>query len=103
MELRELLERYKTAKVLTTKGRKQIKAKNFALPRKASETAPKGQKGSYPIPDISHARNALSRGAQYLSGEELAKLREKVYAKYPSLKKQAGLDGELGAHLYASY
>ena len=62
---------------LTTRGRKQIKAKNFALPGRR-----------YPLPDIQHARNALSRVAQHGTPEEKRKVRAKVYKKYPSLKKK---------------
>lgn len=62
---------------LTAKGRKRIKASNFALP-----------KGRYPIHDISHARNALARVAQHGSAAEKKKVRAAVYRKYPSLKKK---------------
>jgi hypothetical protein len=65
-------------KKLTTAGRKQIKASNFALP------------GSrYPIHDISHARNALSRVSANGTPSEKAAVRRKVYSKYPGLKKRA--------------
>lgn len=58
---------------LTAKKRKGLKKKSFALPSKRA----------YPIHDISHARNALSRS----SGKpEASTVRKKVYAKYPSLK-----------------
>ena len=62
---------------LTTRGRKQIKAENFALPGRR-----------YPLTDISHARNALARVAQHGTPEEKRKVRAKVYKKYPSLKKK---------------
>lgn len=62
---------------LTTKGRKQIKASNFAL---------SGRR--YPINDIAHARNALARVAQFGTPEEKKKVRSAVYKKYPSLKKK---------------
>jgi hypothetical protein len=65
----------KIAKELTSKSRKHIKEKNFAL---------KGRR--YPIHDTSHARNALARVAQHGSPEEQAKVKAAVYAKYPSLK-----------------
>jgi len=61
---------------LTTRGRNQIKAKNFALPGRR-----------YPIQDISHARNALARVAQHGTRAEQRSVRAKVYARYPSLKK----------------
>lgn len=62
---------------LTSRGRKRIKPKNFALPKQR-----------YPIHDISHARNALARVSQYGSSTEKKKVRAAVYRKYPSLKKK---------------
>ena len=59
---------------LTAAGRKRIKPANFAGPDK-----------SYPIEDISHARNALSRAAQNASPHVAAMIRAHVHAKYPSL------------------
>ena len=43
-----------------------------------------GPKHTYPIGDMAHARNALSR-AHYAKNPEAIK--EKVYKKYPKLKK----------------
>jgi len=43
------------AKDLSTKQRKKLSKKEFALPGKRK----------YPIPDKAHARNALARVAQY--------------------------------------
>ncbi len=62
---------------LSARGRKNIKKKNFALPG-----------GRYPIHDISHARNALSRVAQHGSPAEKARVKAAVYRKYPSLRKK---------------
>ena len=62
---------------LTTKGRKQIKSKNFALPGKR-----------YPIQDEAHAKNALSRVSQFGTPEEKKKVRAAVYRKYPNMKKK---------------
>jgi len=59
---------------LTTKGRKQIATKNFALPGRR-----------YPIEDASHARNALSRVSQFGSPKEKATVRSKVHGKYPGI------------------
>jgi hypothetical protein len=39
----------------------------------------------YPIEDIKHARNALSRVAQSGTPQEKAAVRRKVHAKYPSV------------------
>lgn len=61
---------------LTAKGRKQIKAKNFALPG-----------GRYPIHDASHARNALARVSQHGTPEEKSKVRAAVKRKYPGIGK----------------
>lgn len=52
--------------------------KDFALPSEKK----------YPIPDISHARNALSRVAQSNTAGEESTVRRAVLAKYPSLKGQ---------------
>lgn len=62
---------------LTSKGRKRIKSKNFALPGRR-----------YPIHDRSHAKNALARVAQHGTPEEKRKVRAAVYRKYPGLKKR---------------
>ena len=78
----------KSARVLSARGRKQVAKKNFAMPASAAKSG-KGQKGSYPIYDMAHARSALSRGKQHLSADEYSKLKARVYAKYPSLKKSA--------------
>jgi len=63
-------------KKLTTKGRKQIKSDNFALPGRR-----------YPIHDKAHARNALSRVSQYGTPAEKAKVRAAVHRKFPGIGK----------------
>ena len=60
---------------LTAKRRKRLKASSFALPGKR-----------YPIHDKGHARNALSRVAQYGSAAQKARVRRAVARKYPSIK-----------------
>jgi hypothetical protein len=45
----------------------------------------KGRK--YPIPDRSHAANALSRVSQFGSPAEKAKVRAAVHQKYPDIGK----------------
>jgi hypothetical protein len=71
---------------LTAKTRQSLPASDFALPGKGK--GPKGAgAGSYPIPDKSHARNALSRVAQHGSGAEKARVRAKVKAKFPDIGK----------------
>lgn len=76
----------KSARVLSTRGRKQVAEKNFAMPASAAKSGT-GQKGSYPIHDLPHARSALTYGKRFLSADEYDKLKARVYAKYPSLKK----------------
>ena len=61
--------------VLTTEERKKLPKKDFALPG-----------GRYPIPDASHARNALARVSANGTPEEKAKVRAAVHSKYPNIK-----------------
>lgn len=69
---------------LTAKERQHLPKSDFALPGKGE--GPKGAgSGSYPIPNESHARNALARSANK-SPEVRAKVRAKVHAKYPDIK-----------------
>lgn len=63
---------------LTARGRKHIKKSNFALPKERK----------YPIQDISHARNALARVAQYGTASEKRRVRAAVVRKWPSLRKR---------------
>jgi len=74
--------------VLTTEDREDLKQKQFALPKKAEDKEEKGESGNYPIPDLSHARNALAMVARYGSSSEQAKVRAAVYKKYPELDKR---------------
>ena len=71
---------------LTTAARSKLKPKQFALPGKGEGPKGKGA-GSYPIPDPSHARNALARVSQHGSSSEKATVRAKVAAKFPSIGK----------------
>jgi hypothetical protein len=66
---------------LTAGERQSLPKKDFALPGKGE--GPKGAgSGSYPIPDESHARNALARS----SGKPCASIvRAKVKAKFPEI------------------
>jgi hypothetical protein len=75
--------------VLTTAQRKKMPAKSFALPGKGTGPSGKGA-GSYPIPDASHARNALARVSQHGSSSEKAKVRAKVHAKFPGIGRRHG-------------
>lgn len=66
---------------LTAHERQSLPKSDFALPGRGS--GPKGAgSGSYPIPDESHARNALARA----SGKSVeSAVRAKVHAKYPDI------------------
>ena len=69
--------------VLTTRGRKRIDKSRFGIPEKAPGS------GSYPMPDLAHARNALARVAQHGTEQEKARVRRKAYSLFPSLKPKA--------------
>lgn len=70
---------------LTAAKRKRVPASATAVPSKRTKRGG-AVSGSYPIPDLAHARNALARS----SGKPVAaQVRRKVYAKYPQLKKRA--------------
>lgn len=66
---------------LSYEHRKSMKESEFALPGKRQ-----GGKGGYPIPDASHARNALARVAQHGSPSQQREVREKVHKKFPGIK-----------------
>lgn len=69
---------------LSAAQRQALPKSSFALPGKGE--GPKGAgSGSYPIPDPSHARNALARVSQHGSSAEKAAVRAKVKAKYPGI------------------
>jgi len=70
--------------VLTTKKRKKLSKKSFAVPGKRA----------YPIHDMAHARNALARVAQHGSPSEQSRVKSAVYKKYPGLKKRAQKRGK---------
>lgn len=67
---------------LSAKTRQSLPKGDFALPGKGK--GPKGAgSGSYPIPDESHARNALARS----SGKSVhSAVARKVHAKFPGIK-----------------
>jgi hypothetical protein len=71
---------------LSAGDRKRLPSSSFALPGKGEGKSGKGS-GSYPIPDKSHARNALSRVSQHGSSSEKAAVRAKVKAKFPGIGK----------------
>lgn len=60
---------------LTAKRRKALPDSAFAIP----------ERRAYPIHDIAHARNALSRVAQHGTPEEKRRVRAAVKRRYPSI------------------
>lgn len=62
---------------LNAKNRRHLKRSSFAIPSQRR----------YPIPDLSHARNALARVSQHGTPAEKAMVRRAVVNKFPSLKK----------------
>lgn len=64
---------------LTTKARKALPKGAFAIP----------EQRAYPIPDESHARNALARVAQHGTPEEQARVRAAVARRFPKLGKRS--------------
>lgn len=65
---------------LTTAQRKKIRKKDFAIPSKAPGP------GSYPVPDRSHAANAMARAANKSPAVKAA-VQRKVRSKYPDMGK----------------
>jgi hypothetical protein len=63
--------------VLTAKTRNEIPAKEFGLGGRR-----------YPIPDKSHARNALARVSGNGTSEEKKKVRSAVHRKFPDIGKK---------------
>ena len=61
---------------LTAKSRNALPSKTFAGPDR-----------SYPINDMSHARNALARVSQHGTADLKANVRAKVHAKFPGIKQ----------------
>lgn len=75
---------------ITAAQRQALPASKFALPGKGTGPGGKGP-GSYPIDTPARARNALARGAQHASPAELATIRRKVAARYPSISVSGSL------------
>jgi hypothetical protein len=53
-----------------------------------------GPDRSYPIPDASHARNALARASQHAGADLKAKIRAKVKKKFPEIH----VEGTMAKH-----
>jgi hypothetical protein len=60
---------------LSSAGRKTLSSKSFAEPNERK----------YPIENVSHAKNALSRVSQFGTPAEKATVRKAVKEKYPSI------------------
>lgn len=74
---------------LDAKERKALPKSDFAVPSRGEG---KARRGGYPIPDESHARNALARSAD--KGPKLkAEVKRAVERKFPEIKV-AGKKGE---------
>jgi hypothetical protein len=61
---------------LTSAQRNSLPKRDFIYP----------QNREYPIPDASHARNALARAAQSGSPSKIAKVKAAVHKKFPGIK-----------------
>jgi hypothetical protein len=75
---------------ITTSGRRALTPSQFALPPSPEEKR-RGIKGRLPIDTLTRARNALARAAQmkksgHLSAGQLATVRRKVHAAWPSIE-----------------
>jgi len=74
-------------KDLNAKERRALPNKDFVFPGKGE--GPEGkQRGSYPIPDKSHARNALAMAAAHASPEKEAKVKAAVKKKFPDIQQE---------------
>lgn len=75
---------------ITTHGRQTLGPNRFALPPGPEEKR-RGIKGRLPIDTLKRARNALARAAQmkkrgHISSAQLATVRRKVHAAWPSIE-----------------
>lgn len=70
---------------LNAAARKALPKSDFAVPAKRSKS---GGEGGYPIPDESHARNALARSA---GKPEHAAVLAKVRKKFPQIRIDSGM------------
>jgi len=67
----------------TIKKRSRLKPTTFAI------KPTKGSPGKYPIPDLSHARNALARVSQYGTAKQKRAVARAVKRKFPALAKRS--------------
>jgi hypothetical protein len=87
---REVFAAHERDHHITTAGRRALTPSQFALPPGPEEKR-RGIKGRLPIDTIARARNALARAVQmkksgHLSGGQLATVRRKVHAAWPSIE-----------------
>ena len=69
---------------LSYEEKKELPKREFVIKKKHGE-----MKGSYPIEDKAHARNALARVSQFGSSSEKERVRAAVHKKFPSIKSKA--------------
>ena len=75
---------------ITAAPRRALPDSKFALPGKGEGPQGKGP-GSYPIDTPGRARAALSYGSRFASPAQLATIRRKVKARYPSISVSGSL------------
>ncbi len=73
---------------LTASQRKKLKASQFADP----------EDRSYPIPDKSHAQNALARVSQFGDSEDKSEVRGAVAKKFPAIHINVNVHAAKMAH-----
>ena len=86
---REVFAAHERDHHITTAGRRALTPSQFALPPGPEEKR-RGIKGRLPIDTVARARNALARAAQmkksgHLNGGQLATVRRKIRAAWPSI------------------
>jgi hypothetical protein len=87
---REVFAAHERDHHITTSGRRALGEGKFALPPGPEEKR-RGIKGRLPIDTLARARNALARAAQmkksgHLSAAQLATVRRKIHAAWPSIE-----------------
>lgn len=85
--IRECIKEIKLdEKKLSYKEKHKLPSSDFVIKGHGKESDEK-----YPIPDLAHARNALSRVSANGTDSEKAKVRAAVHAKFPSLKEESSM------------
>ena len=82
--IEEQPQHYSQGGPLTSEHRNNLANKSFALPSERK----------YPINDINHARNALSRASQNASSSQQSQIKAAVHRKFPSIQ-HASEGGEI--------